>query len=69
MSTYTAHPQNEAQEAAVCAILEALNVPYEAEPAEDETSFLLRSETNRTRLLDAMANKGQGSRTITLDEI
>ena len=70
MSIYIAHPTDQAQEAAVKAILEALKVPYETQATpEDDTAYLLSSEANKKRLQDAMANEGKGSRSIGLDEI
>lgn len=69
MGTYIAHPVDEAQDNALKAIFEALKIPYEAEPLTDETEFLLSSEANKKRLLDAIANEGKGSRTIDLDEV
>ncbi len=67
--TYIAHPIDEAQDNAVKAILDALNVPYETEQDMDETAYLLSGEANKKRLLDAVASNGEGSRAITLDEI
>lgn len=38
-----------------------------AEPAEDETSYLLRSPANRDRLLRAIAQAERGEDLVTLD--
>ena len=39
METLIAHPQNEAQEKAVKAIFEALQVPYETEPDTSDSPY------------------------------
>ena len=39
MSIYIAHPKDEAQERAVKAILDALQVPYEMEPESAENPY------------------------------
>lgn len=71
MSTYIAHPVDEAQERAIRAFLEALHIPYEAQaqPA-DETAHLLSTPTNAERLTKAIADEalGQG-RPVSLDDI
>ena len=70
MSTYIAHPVDEAQEKAVKAFFDALQVPYEAEAASDDTEHLLSTEANRKRLLNAMEHDGEGhGRAVSLDEI
>lgn len=38
METYIAYPQNEAQGKALRAVMEALQVPFELEPADDTES-------------------------------
>ena len=38
METYVVSPQDEAQEKALIAFLEALQIPFETEPAEDTES-------------------------------
>ena len=39
METLVAHPQNEAQEKALRAVMEALQVPYEIEPESIESPY------------------------------
>ncbi len=71
MSTYIAHPVDEAQERAIRAFLDALQIPYEAEaqPA-DETAHLLSTPANAARLTQAIADEklGQGQ-PVSLDDI
>jgi hypothetical protein len=43
--------------------------PAEDSPSEDETEFLLRSPTNRERLLRAVANVEQGRNLISFDTL
>lgn len=71
MSTYIAHPVDEAQERAIRAFLDALHIPYEAEEqAADETTYLLSTPANAERLAKAIADEvlGQG-RPVSLDDI
>ena len=71
MSTYIAHPVDEAQERAIRAFLEALQIPYEAESqSADDTAHLLSTPANTERLTKAIADEtlGQG-RPVNLDDI
>jgi hypothetical protein len=71
MSTYIAHPVDEAQERAIRAFLEALQIPYEAEiqPADD-TAHLLSTPANAERLTTAIAEEGLGKgQSVSLDDI
>lgn len=68
--TYIAHPINEAQDKAVRAFFDALEVPYEKEPEIDETEYLLSTEANKKALYESMAQVKEGKVVpVTLDEI
>jgi hypothetical protein len=68
--TYIAHPINEAQDKAVRAFFEALEVPYEKEPEMDETEYLLSTEANKRALYESMTQIKEGKLIkVTLDEI
>lgn len=71
MSTYIAHPVEEAQERAIRAFLEALQIPYEAEAQpDDDTAHLLSTPANAALLTQAIADEklGQGW-AMSLDDI
>lgn len=61
--TYVIHPTNEAQEKAIKAVLEALQVPYDEEPEVDETTHLLSSKANADRLNQSIASAKAGNLT------
>ena len=68
--TYIAHPINEAQDKAVKAFFDALEVPYEREPEMDETEYLLSTEANKKALYESMAQIKEGKLIkVTLDEV
>lgn len=68
--TYIAHPIDEAQDKAVKAFLDALQVPYEKEPEMDETEYLLSTEANRKALQSAIQSEKEGKGVkISLDDI
>lgn len=71
MSTYIAHPVDDAQERAIRAFLEVLHIPYEAEERPvDETSHLLSTPANAGRLTKAIADEAHGNgRPVSLDDI
>jgi len=68
--TYIAHPTNKEQEKAIKAIFEALEVPYEVQPDQDETAHLLSTQANANRLQQAMDEETQGrGEKISLNDI
>lgn len=67
--TYIAHPINEAQDKAVKAFFDALEIPYEKEPEIDETEYLLSTEANKERLMAALKSEQNGEGiSISLDD-
>ncbi|MCW3074726.1 MAG: hypothetical protein JWP69_1795 [Flaviaesturariibacter sp.] len=66
--TYIAHPLNEAQEKAIKAFLEALEVPYESTADADETAHLLSTEANKKRLMESISEIEGGTK-VNLDDI
>lgn len=54
MKTVVVYPRDEAQQKALQSFLRASHIAYEKEPEMDETTYLLSSETNATRLKEAI---------------
>ncbi|RYF67687.1 MAG: hypothetical protein EOO39_20795 [Cytophagaceae bacterium] len=73
MSTYIAHPVDEAQERAIRAFLEALHIPHEAqEQLAYETAHWLSKPANAERLTKAIVDESlvQGRPvSLSLDDI
>lgn len=69
MSDHTVHPQDDARETSPTAVLDALGIANQTDAGEDETAYLLSSEVNKARLLNAIENQGKGSRVVSLDAI
>ena len=68
--TFIAHPIDEAQQKAIKAFFEALQIPYEEKPEVEETEHLLSTEANAKRLMDAIANEGEVKGVkVSLDDI
>lgn len=64
METIIIHPQNEVQQKALQIILEGFQIPYEQEPATDETERILANPVMTKRLNDSIHNLEQGNVTI-----
>lgn len=68
MKTLTIHPKNEDQEKVIRMFLDALHVKYEKD--EDETSYLLSSESNKDHLQKSIQQAEEGKvHSISLDDI
>lgn len=68
METIIIHPQNEDQQKALQIILEGFQIPYEEEPAMDETNRILDNPVMTKRLSESIQNIQRGNVTIINQE-
>jgi hypothetical protein len=68
METIIIYPQNEDQQKALQIILEGFQIPYEEEPATDETERILANPVITKRLNESIRNIQRGNITIIKQE-
>ena len=70
METIIVHPQNENQQKALQIILDGFQIPYEEEPAVDETERILANPVMTKRLKESIKNIEEGNVTsIKLEDL
>ena len=67
METIVIHPQTEAQDKVLRAVIEALDVPFETEPETTESPYIPEFVSTVNQAREDIKN-GKGTR-ITLDDI
>lgn len=68
MEAIIIHPQNEDQQKALQIILDGFQIPYEEEPAMDETDRILANPAMTKRLNESIRNIQQGNITNVKQE-
>jgi hypothetical protein len=70
METIVIHPENEAQQKALQIILDGFQIPYDQEPATDETERILRNPIMTRRLNESIKDIESGNVTaIKLEDL
>lgn len=70
METIVVHPENEAQQKALQIILDGFQIPYDQEPAIDETERILRNPVMTKRLNESIKDIESGNVTaIKLEDL
>ena len=70
METIVIHPENEAQQKALQIILDGFQIPYDQEPAIDETERILRNPVMTKRLNESIKDIESGNVTaIKLEDL
>jgi hypothetical protein len=70
METIVIHPENEAQQKALQIILDGFEIPYDQEPAIDETERILRNPVMTRRLNESIKDIESGNVTaIKLEDL
>jgi hypothetical protein len=64
METLIIYPQNEVQQKALQIILDGFQIPYEQEPAIDETDRILANPVMAKRLNKSIKNIEEGNITV-----
>ncbi len=61
METIIIHPQNEDQQKALQILLDGFQIPYEQEPATDETERIIANPAMTKRLNESIKNIEEGN--------